>query len=113
MQKTNRVRQVERIIGNSNDPSVANPSSSGFGQHKRVRFADQERPDPIPERDTEMQIGSQEALETRKRPTETDAERLEEKASSAEAEGRGNPEIEDSVMSFTCKVVAPRKQPRR
>ena len=46
-----------------------------MGQHKRVRFADQERPDPIPERDTEMRTGSQEAPETRKRPAETDAER--------------------------------------
>ena len=54
--KATRVRQAERIIRNSNDPGVANPSSSsGSGQHTRVRFADQERPDPKPEHDTEMQ----------------------------------------------------------
>ena len=76
--KATRVRQAERIIRNSNDPGVANPSSSsGSGQQKRVRFADQERPDPKPERDTEMRTGSQEAPETRKRPAETDAERHE------------------------------------
>ena len=82
-----RARQSERIIRNSNDLAVANPSSSsGSGQHKRVRFADQERPDPKPERDTEMQTGSQEAPATRKRPAETDAERLEEEATSPEAD---------------------------
>ena len=65
--KATRVRQAERIIRNSNDPGVANPrSSSGSGQHKRVRFADWERPDPKPERDTEMQTGSQEAPVTRR-----------------------------------------------
>ena len=49
-----RVRQVERNNRNSNEPGVANPSSSsGSGQHKRVRFADQERPDPKLKRDTE------------------------------------------------------------
>ena len=58
------VKQAERITRISNDPGVANPSSSsGSGQHKRVRFADQEHPDPIPERDTEMRTGSQEAPE--------------------------------------------------
>ena len=62
-----RVRQAERIIRNSNDPRVANHSSSGSGQHKRVRFADQERPDSKPERDIEMRTGSHEALQTRKK----------------------------------------------
>ena len=96
-------------------PGVANPSSScGSGQHKCVQFVDQERPDPIPERDTEMRTGSQ-SPETRKRPAETDAERLEEEATSAEADSErrlvlkrkgdgelddsGNPEVEDSVRS--------------
>ena len=66
--RTTRVRQAERIIRNSNDAGVANPSSpSGSGQHKRVRLADQEGPDPKPEHNTEMRTGSQEAPETRKR----------------------------------------------
>ena len=61
-----RVRQAERIVRTSNDPGVADPSSSsGSGQHK-----DQEHPDPIPERDTEVRTGSQEAPETRKRSAE-------------------------------------------
>ena len=107
------MRQAERIIRSSNDPGVANPnSSSGSGQHKRVRFAEQERQDLKPERDTEMQTGSQEAPETRKRLAETDAERLEEEATSAEADSErrlalkrkaevdlddsGNSEVEDS-----------------
>ena len=42
-----RVRQAARIIRNTSDLRVANPSSSsGSGQHKRVRFADLQRPDP-------------------------------------------------------------------
>ena len=114
--KATRVRQAERIIRNSNDPGLAiRSSSSGSGQHKRVRFADQERPDLKPECDTEMQTGSQEAPETRERPTETDAERLEDEATSAEADserrlalkrkaegdldGSGDPEVVDSVMN--------------
>ena len=114
--KATRVTQAERIIINSNDPWVANPSSSsGSGQHKRVRFADQERPDPKPERDTEMQIGSQEGFVTRKRSDETDAERLEEDITSAEADSErrlalkrkaegdlddpDDLEVEDSVMN--------------
>ena len=64
--KATRVRQTERIIRNSSDPGVVNPSSSsGSGQHKRVRFADQERLDPKPEHDTGMQTDSQEAPVTR------------------------------------------------
>ena len=85
--KATRARQAERIVRYSSDPGVANPSSSsGSGQHNRVRIADQERPDPKPKRDTEMRTGSQEAPETRKRPAETDTERLEEEAMSTEAD---------------------------
>ena len=106
------VRQAERTIKNSNDPGVANPSSSsGTVQHKRVRFADQEGPDPIRERDTEMRTGSQEAPETRKRPAETDEERLEEDSTSAEPDStrrlalqcKPENEIDDSVMSSLAK----------
>ena len=117
--KATRVRQAERIIRNSNDPGVANPSSSsGSGQHKRARFADQESPDP--KRDTEMQTGSQEALVTRKRSAETDAERLEEEVTSAEADSErrlalkrkavgdlhdpDDPEAEDSVKNPLAKL---------
>ena len=79
MTTATRVRQAERIIRNSNDPRVANPSSSGGSdQQKRVRVADQERPDPKPEHDTGRPTGSQEAPATRKRSAEFDAERLEE-----------------------------------
>ena len=61
--KATRVRQAERIIRNSSDTGVANPSSSsGSGQSKRVRFADQERADPKPERDTEMRAGQLQRL---------------------------------------------------
>ena len=103
------------------DPVVANPnSSSGSGQHIRVRFADQERRDPKPERDTEMRAGSQETPEARTtRLAETDAERVEEEATSAEVSERrlalkrkaenelydsGNPEVEDSVMISLTNV---------
>ena len=116
--KAARVRQAERIIRNSNDPGEANPSRSNCScQHKRVRFADQERSEPIPERDTEMRTGSQEAPDTRKRPAETDTERLE--ATSAEADSirrltlrrkakgelddSGNLEVEDSVINSLAK----------
>ena len=48
--KATRARQAERIIRNSNDPGMVNPSSSsGSGPHKRFRFADQERADPKPD----------------------------------------------------------------
>ena len=58
MTTATRVRQAERIIRNSNDPGVANPSSlSGSGQQKRVRFADQELPDPKPEHDNNWNPG--------------------------------------------------------
>ena len=65
MTTATRVRQAERIIRNSNDPRVANPSSSGGSdQQKRVRVADQERPDPKPEHDTGRPTGSQETCDT-------------------------------------------------
>ena len=72
--KATRVRQTERIIkdlGLDSEPS----SSCGSGQHKRVRFSDQEHLESKP--DTEMQTGSQEAPVTRKRSALTHAERLE------------------------------------
>ena len=79
--KATRVRQIERIIGDLGDSGPVNASSSsGSGQHKRVRFSDQEHLDSKPEGDTEMQTGGQEASVARKRPAETDAERLEEGA---------------------------------
>ena len=59
----------------------------------------------------------------------TDAERLEEEATSAEADSKrrlalkrkaenelddsGDPEVEDSVMNSLAKLFAPRKRPRR
>ena len=74
-----------------------------------------------------MRTGSQEALETRKRPT--DAERLDEEATSAEADSErrfalkrkaegdlddsGDPEVEDSVMNLLAMLWQPRKRPRR
>ena len=74
-----RVRQTERIIRDLGDSGTTNPSSSsGSGQHKRVRLSDQEHLDSEPE--TEMQTGVQEGPVTRKRSAETDAERLEEEA---------------------------------
>ena len=70
------------------DSGAANPSSSSdSGQHKRVRFSDQEQLDSKPEGDTEMQTGAQEASVARKRRAEIDAERLEEGAAeTAEAD---------------------------
>ena len=86
-----RVRQAERIVSDLDESGSTNPSSprgpSGSGQHKRFRFADQEPVESRPERDAEMQTGSQEAPVTRKRSAETDAERLEEEVTSAEADG--------------------------
>ena len=92
---------------------------------KRVRFADQERRDPKSERDTEMRTGSQEAPETRERPAETDAERLEEEATSPEPDSKrqlalkrkaecdlddsGDPEMEDSVMNSLAKLFGTKK----
>ena len=54
--KATRVRQTERIINDLGDSGTTKPgSSSGSGQHKRVRFAGQEHMESIP--DTEMQTG--------------------------------------------------------
>ena len=73
-----------------------------------------------PERDAEMQTGGQEAPVTRKRSDETDAERLEEEVTNAEADSdrrlglkrkaEGDPnvsEVENTVLNqFTCGGVA-------
>ena len=88
--KATRVRQAERIVRDLDESGSTNPSSSsgrsGSGQHKRVRFADQEPVESRPESDAEMQTDSKEAPATRKRSAETDAERLEEEVTSAEAD---------------------------
>ena len=117
--KATRVRQTERIIKDVGESGVTNPSSSsGSGQHKRVRFSDQEHLDSKPEGDTEMQTGGQEAPVTRKRSAETDAERLEEEAAeTAEADSdkriawkrkaEGDPsdmEVEDFVMNSLTEL---------
>ena len=81
------MRQAERIVRDLDESRSTNTSSpsgpSGSGQHKRVRFSDQELVESRPERDAEMQTASQEAPATRKRSAETDAERLEEEVTSA------------------------------
>ena len=62
--KATRVRQTERIIRDLGDSKTTKPSSSsGSGEHKRVRFSDQ---DLEPKLDTEM-TGGQEAPVTCKR----------------------------------------------
>ena len=72
--KATRVRQTECIIKGLAKSGTTKPSSSsGSGQHKRVRF--QSRLGF--ETRQKMQTGGQEAR-TRKRPAEPDAERLEE-----------------------------------
>ena len=111
--KATRVRQSERIIKDFDDSGAANPSSSsGSGQHNRVRFSDQDYLDAQPEGDAEMQKGGQEASVAHKRPAETDSERMEEGAAeTAEVDSdkrialkrkaEGDPsdsEMEDSVM---------------
>ena len=54
--KATHVRQTERIINDLGDSGTTNPgSSSGSGQHKRVRFAGQEQLESKP--DTEMRTG--------------------------------------------------------
>ena len=112
--KATRVRQAERIVKDLDESVSTNPSGSsgpsGSGQHKRVRFSDQEPVESRPERDAEMRTGSQEAPVTRKRSAETDAERLEEVTSAGADSGRrlalkrkseGDPhdsEVENTVM---------------
>ena len=112
--KATRVRQTERIIRDFGDSGTTNPSSSsGSGQHKRVRFQIKNcnrKPD------TEMQTGGQEAPVTRKRSAETDAERLEEEAAEtdeADADKRivskrkaENDPGDSEVEEFDCGIVA-------
>ena len=119
--KATRVRQTERItkdVGESG--ATSSSSSSGSGQHKRVRFSDQERLDSKLEGNTEMQTGGQEAPMTRKGSVETDAERLEEEAAeTAEADSdkrialkrkaEGDPsdsEVEGSARNSLAECVA-------
>ena len=98
------------------DSGTTNPSSSsGSGQHKRVRFSDQNL-EPKP--DTEMQTGGHEAPVTRKRSEETDAERLEEEiaeTAKADADKRialkrkpendpSDSEVEDSAMNSLAEL---------
>ena len=112
--KKTRVRQTERIMKDLDNPGMTNPSSSsGSGQHKHLRFADQERVDPNLGGDAEMKIPGQEASATRTRSAETDLERLEEgaaevaetdpdKRTAVKRKAEGDPsdsEVEDSVMN--------------
>ena len=84
--KATRVRQTERIIRELVVSGTTNPSSSsGSGQHKRVRFSDQ---DSETKPFTEMQTGGQEAPVARKRSAETDGGRLEEETAKADADKR-------------------------
>ena len=107
------------MIKDLDDSGAADPSSSsGSGQHKHVRFSDQEHLDSKREGDTEMQTGGQKALVTRKRSAETDAERLEEEsAETAEADSdkhitlkrkaEGDPsdsQVEDSAMNSLAEL---------
>ena len=73
-----------------------------------------------------MRTGSQETPDTRKRSAETDAERPEEEATSAEADSlrslalkrkaegelddSGNPGVEDSVMNSLAKSWRPQRR---
>ena len=86
--KATRVGQAKRIVKDLDESGSSNPLSgpSGPGQHKCVRFSDQEHVDSRPERDAEMQTGGQEAPVTRKRSAERHAERFEEEVTSAEAD---------------------------
>ena len=99
--KATRVRQTERVIRDLGDSGTTNPSSSsGSGQHKRVRISDQ---DLEPKLDTEMQTGSQEAPVTRKRSAETDAERLEEEtAETAKADADKRIALKIPTVKLIC-----------
>ena len=113
--KATRARQTERIMKDLDNPGMTNPSgSSGSGQHKQVRFADQERVDPNLGRDAEMKIPGQEASATRTRSAETDLERVEEGAAEVaetdpdkriamKRKAEGDPSDE-----FTCELVGAR-----
>ena len=118
--KATPVRQAERITSNSNDPGVANQQFEWLWSTQTRSFRRPGAPGPVTERDTEMRSGSQEAPETRQRPAETDAERLEEEATSAQADSErrlalkrkaegdlddsGDQEVEDSVMNSLAKL---------
>ena len=110
-----KATRVERIIKDLDDSGAPNPSSSsGSGQHKRVRFSDREHLDSKPEGDTETQTGGQEASVARKRLAETDVVRLAagaEETAEADSDKRialkrkaegdaSDSEMEDSVMKF-------------
>ena len=114
--KSTRVKQTERIMRDLGASGTTNPSSSsGSGQHERVRFSDQELE---PKLDTEMQTGGQEAPVTRKRSAETDAERLDKETAEtakADADKRialkrkaendpSDSEVEDSAMNSLAEL---------
>ena len=64
--KATRGRQTERIMKDLDNPGTTNSSiSSGSGQHKRVRFADQERLDRNLGRHVDLQTSGPEATATR------------------------------------------------
>ena len=85
------MRQAERIVKDLDWSGSTNPigssGPSGSGQHKRVRFPDQEPVGSRPERDAEMQTSGH------KRSAETDAERLEKEVTSAEADSDRRPAL--------------------
>ena len=110
-----KLEVVERCVCGG-DSGTTNPSnSSGSGQHKRVRFSDQ---DLEPKPDTEMQTGGHEAPVTRKRSAETDAELLEEETAEtakADADKRialkrktendpSDSEVENSAMNSLAEL---------
>ena len=133
MQKTTRRRGDDRCI--HIDPSHSDTCETGGTSYEKFKWSqrgepwqserlwstqtcsntDQEHPDPKTERDTETQNGSHEAPATRKRSAETDAERLEEEVTTAEADSErrlalkrkaegvpddpNEPQVEDFVMN--------------
>ena len=84
--KATLVRQTERIIRDVGDSGTTNPSSSSrSGQHKRVRFSDQEHLESKPDTGNSdwWPGGTRDAQEIRR----NDAERLEEEtAETAQAD---------------------------
>ena len=108
--------------GSTNPNGSSGPS--GSGQHKRVRFSDQESVDSRPERDAEIHTGDPEAPVTRKISAETDAERLEEEVTSAAADtdrrlalkrkAEGDPndsEVENTVMDSLAELWRENNEP--
>ena len=64
--KATRGRQTERIMKDLDNPGTTNSgSSSGSGQHKRVRFAGQERLDRNLGRDVDLETSGPDATATR------------------------------------------------